>query len=436
MGLHDTIFAPATGGARAAISIIRLSGAKTAAILDAVAGALPDPRKATLRTLRDLAGLALDRALVLWFPAPASYTGEDCAELHIHGGRAVLAAVVSALIAAGGRPAEPGEFSRRAFHNGKLDLLQAEGIADLIEAETEAQRRLALDQASGALQAQSALWRNRLIRLMAQQAALIDFPDEDLPDTIGATLTQEIVAFIDELDGALSASEKATRLREGLDFVVLGVPNAGKSTLVNAIAGEDVAIVSDTPGTTRDAVGVRVVLGGVPVRLIDTAGLREATDAVEAEGMKRARAHGQRADLVILVAAAPNLVWPDFDADGMAIEPLRVLTKADLAPAQRADGPLLVSAKTGAGMDILGMALDAAARHLTDAGTSLALGRPRQVACMRDMRNALNRARLVQEAELRAEELQMAGAALGRLVGTIGIEDVLDEVFGSFCIGK
>jgi tRNA modification GTPase len=435
LSLDDTIFAPATGGIRAAISVIRLSGARTGEIINVLAGALPLPRKATLRTLRDATGAALDRALVLWFPAPASYTGEDCAELHVHGGRAVLAAVSAALVACEARPAEPGEFSRRAFYNGKLDLLQAEGIADLIEAETEAQRRQALDQAEGAMQAQNSLWRNRLIMLMAHQAALIDFADEDLPDTVDDLLDREIAAFIDELDVALLASEKIGRLREGLDFVVLGVPNAGKSTLVNAISGEDVVIVSDTPGTTRDAVSVRVSLGGVPVRLIDTAGLREAANAIEAEGVRRAHAHGAKADLVILVAAAPDPVWPDIAAHGADLEPLRVLTKSDLTLCYPPDC-LPVSAVTGAGMEALKARLDAAAEYLTKAGTMFALGRPRHVACMREMRTALNRGRVVQDAELKAEELQRAASALGRLTGLIGVEDVLDEVFNSFCIGK
>ena len=420
---------------RAAISVIRLSGAKTGKIIKVVAGVLPAPRKATLRTLHDITGMALDRSLVLWFPAPASYTGEDCAELHLHGGHAVLAAVSAALVALGARPAEPGEFSRRAFHNGKLDLLQAEGIADLIEAETEAQRRQALDQAAGAMQVQSGLWRTRLIRLMAHQAALIDFADEDLPDTVDDLLSHEIGTFINELDMALLAGEKTARLREGLDFVVLGVPNAGKSTLVNAIAGEDVAIVSETPGTTRDAVGVRVVLGGVPVRLIDTAGLREATDTIEAEGVRRARAHGARADLIILVAAAPDPVWPDFIPHDTNLESLRVLTKSDLAHTDSLNC-LSVSAMTGAGMMALRTKLDEAAERLTSSGANISLGRPRQIACIQEMRDALDCGRSVQTPELRAEELQRAASALARLTGVIGIEDVLDEVFSSFCIGK
>ncbi|HET9147080.1 MAG TPA: tRNA uridine-5-carboxymethylaminomethyl(34) synthesis GTPase MnmE [Acetobacteraceae bacterium] len=424
------IFAPATGG-RAAIRVIRLSGAGTGPLLADLAGGLPKPRRASLRRLRAADGAPLDQALVLWFPGPGSYTGEDYAELHVHGGMAVLQAVSAALVAAGARPAEPGEFSRRAFFNGKLDLLQAEGIADLIEAETEAQRRLALDQAEGALAVQTASWRGALTRLLAQQTALIDFSDEDLPDALDEGLRRQIEALIGELDAALAAGAKAARLREGLDFAVLGAPNAGKSTLVNAIAGEDVAIVSDIPGTTRDAVGVRLSLGGVPVRLTDTAGLREAADAIEAEGVRRARTHGARADLVILVAAAPDPVWPEMAPENC----LRVLTKADLA-AKAFPGALAVSALTGDGMERLTGELAAAARRLTDAGSVPALGRPRQIACIREMRDALERALQVREAELRAEELQAAAAELGRLTGIIGVEEVLGEVFGSFCIGK
>lgn len=435
--MDDTIFAPATGGTRAAISVIRMSGSGSGSVLGRLTRGLPPPRRASLRTLRDADGAPLDQSLVLWFPAPASYTGEDYAELHIHGGRAVLLAVSTALVAAGARPAEPGEFSRRAFFNGKLDLLQAEGIADLIEAETEAQRRLALGQAEGALAVQTASWRAGLTRLLAHQTALIDFADEDLPDTLNDALQRDIGTLIAELDSALIAGAKTARLREGLDFVVLGVPNAGKSTLVNSIAGEDVAIVSDTPGTTRDVLGVRVALGGVPVRLTDTAGLRDAENAIEAEGVRRARAHGARADLVILVAAAPDPVWPDLMLEDTAGDStfLRVLTKADLMPWRPSDC-LAVSALTGAGMKPLIAELEAAARSLTDAGTAPALGRPRQIACIRDMRMALERARLVEDAELRAEELQEAASSLARLTGSIGVEEVLGEVFGNFCIGK
>ena len=429
--MTDIIFAPASG-VGGAISLIRISGAGTDALIAALAGTLPPPRRAALRDLRDRDGVLLDRGLLLRFPAPHSYTGEDYAELHVHGGRAMRSAIADALVALGARPAEAGEFSRRAFGNGKLDLLEAEGIADLITAETEAQRRLALDQAGGAMSRAIALWRDKLIGLMARQAALIDFSDEDLPPEVEQAMIAKMVAFRDEITAALGAGAAAERLREGIDIVVLGAPNAGKSTLVNAIAGEEVAIVSETPGTTRDAIGVRIDLGGVPVRLVDTAGLRESTDAIEAEGVRRARAHGARADFLLLISAPPDFMAPEAPP---GIETLLVATKSDLPFAPPANA-LAVSAKTGAGMATLIEILTARVADLTDRGAGLALPRPRQMACLRDMASALDRAMAVSAPELRAEELQIAANAIARLTGVIGVEDVLDQVFSSFCIGK
>ncbi len=318
----STIFAPITGRG-GAVATLRLSGSGSFKIIEALAGVLPAPRHASLRRLRH-GGQILDEALIVTFPAPHSFTGEDVAELSIHGGRAVLAAVSEALVALGARPAEPGEFSRRAFENGRMDLLQAEAMADLIAAETQAQRLQALD---GKLHEACASWRERLRQLMARQEALIDFPDEDLPPEVEEELRGGISALRDEMQAALHAAPAAERLREGLEFVILGPPNAGKSTLLNALAGEEVAIVSDIPGTTRDAVGVRVDLGGVPVHLTDTAGLRETGDVIEAEGVRRAKAKAEKADFVILVAA-PGEGFAPPPAGAAA---LRVRTKADLA---------------------------------------------------------------------------------------------------------
>ena len=284
--MTDTIFAPITGRG-GAVTVLRLSGPATLAIIAALAQKLPSPRHAGLRKLV-WQGRLLDTALVVTFPGPNSFTGEDCAELSLHGGRAVLAAVSEALIAAGARPAEPGEFSRRAHLNGRLDLLEAEAMADLIAAETEAQRRLAVEGA-GALQQSCCALAEELRQVMAQQEALIDFPDEDLPPEVEARLLGRIAALAAEMHRALAAAPAAERLREGLEFVILGPPNAGKSTLMNALAGEDVAIVSAIPGTTRDIVGTRVDFGGVPVHLTDTAGLRDTEDEIEAEGVRRAR---------------------------------------------------------------------------------------------------------------------------------------------------
>ena len=427
----DVIFAPASG-LGGAISLLRLSGPGAGRVIEALAGSLPAPRRASLRGFRDGQGKIIDRGLLLWFPGPSSVTGEDYAECHVHGGRAVRAAMTAALLALGARPAEPGEFSRRAFLNGRLDLLEAEGIADLIDAETEAQRQLALDLAGGAMSRAVAAWRETLIALMAQLAALIDFADEDLPADVEAGMLAAMAGLRADIASAIGAGLVAERLREGVEIVVLGAPNAGKSTLVNALAGEEIAIVSDIPGTTRDAIGVRLDLGGVAVRLVDTAGLRQSDDAIEAEGVRRAEAHARRADLLILCGAAPDFAFPDAPAD---VPALRVATKADLGGVVP-EGMLAVSARTGAGLAALLDALRARVEALVERGGGPALPRPRQIACLRDVVAALDRALAVGVPELRAEELQAAAGALARLTGTIGVEDVLDQVFSSFCIGK
>ncbi len=320
----STIFAPITGRG-GAVTVLRLSGPATLDITAKLAGGLPPPRRASLRPLAH-AGRRLDEALIVTFPAPHSFTGEDVAEVSLHGGRAVLAAVSEALAALGARPAEPGEFSRRAHQHGKMDLLEAEAMADLIAAETEAQRAMALEGAT-ALHAACTNWRERLRQIMAQQEALIDFPDEDLPPEVEAALLSGIAALRDEMRAALTAAPAAERLREGLEFVILGAPNAGKSTLLNALAGEDIAIVSDIPGTTRDAVGVRIDLGGVPVHITDTAGLRDTVDVIEAEGVKRAKAKAAKADFLLLVAA-PGEEFPEAPS---GIPSLPIHTKSDLA---------------------------------------------------------------------------------------------------------
>ncbi|MDE1883866.1 MAG: tRNA uridine-5-carboxymethylaminomethyl(34) synthesis GTPase MnmE [Rhodospirillales bacterium] len=420
----STIFAAITGRG-GAVATLRLSGPASFRIAESLAGRLPEARRASLRRLRH-EGQVLDEALLLVFPAPHSFTGEDVAEISVHGGRAVLAAVGEALVALGARPAEPGEFSRRAFENGRMNLLQAEATADLIAAETQAQRLQALD---GRLHEACTAWRERLRQLMARQEALIDFPDEDLPPEVEDELRGGISALRDEMQTALHAAPAAERLREGLEFVILGPPNAGKSTLLNALAGEDVAIVSDIPGTTRDAVGVRVDLGGVPVHLTDTAGVRETEDVIEAEGVRRAKAKAAHADFVILVAGPGD----DFATPPAGAAVLRVRTKADFA-----DDPieLSVSAKTGRGMVRLRAQLAEAARLLTDRQGAAALARPRQVACVRDTVMALDMALALAEPELRGEELRTAAQALARLTGSIGVEEILDAVFSGFCIGK
>ena len=429
--MTDIVFAAATGTG-GAITIIRISGAGAGNLLRTLAGPLPRPRMATLRTLRGNSGQALDRGLVLWFPAPKSYTGEEYAELHIHGGRAVRTAVADVLVALGARPAEPGEFSRRAFANGKLDLLEAEGVADLINAETESQRRMAVEQADGEASSAVAHWRQTLIKLLAQLAAIIDFADDDLPTEVERTLRAELQSFREEIATALGAWDAAERLREGIDIVVLGAPNAGKSTLINALAGEEISIVSDIAGTTRDAVGTRVQIAGVPVRLVDTAGLRETTDSVEAEGVRRARAHGAKADLLLLLAPPPDFSFPRAPE---GVESILISTKSDLLYTVP-DGTLPISAKTGKNMSILADKLADAVRRLTDRGGAPGFARPRHRACLRDILSHLDNALAEYQPELCAAELQGASHVLARLAGAVGVEEVLDEVFSAFCIGK
>jgi tRNA modification GTPase len=425
----DTIFAPITGRG-GAVTVLRISGPLALSITEKLTNGLLNPRHASLRKLRHQ-GQVLDHALVTVFPGPQSFTGEDSAELALHGGRAVLSAVSAALTAQGARYAEPGEFSRRAFGNGRMNLLEAEAMADLIAAETEAQRRLAVE-GGDALQSACQRWREGLRQAMAQQEALIDFPDEDLPPEVEAALLARISGLRGEMLAALAGAPAAERLREGLEFVILGPPNAGKSTLLNALAGEEIAIVSEIPGTTRDAVGSRIDLGGVPVHLTDTAGLRETEDRLEAEGIRRARVRAGKADLIIAVAAAPNPVFPETPT---GVEVIRVITKADLTEIS-APGALAVSAATGQGMQPLRQHLIEAAENLTDTKGAAALSRPRQIACVRDTAAALERALEIDEPELRGEELRAAAHELGRLMGVIGVEEILDAVFSGFCIGK
>jgi tRNA modification GTPase len=383
-----------------------------------------------LRALSAPSGDIIDRALVLWLPGPGSYTGEDCAELHIHGGRAVFQAVSSALLRLGARPAEPGEFTRRAFINGRMGLLEAEAVADLVDAETEAQRRQALRQMDGAQGGLIAAWADRVRRLLAWQEALIDFPDEDLPPEVGSTLTTELSARRGEIEIGIADSARGIRLREGLVVAVTGAPNVGKSSLVNCLAGREVAIVSPHPGTTRDALEVTIDLGGVPVTLIDTAGLRDTDDPVEAEGVRRARARAASADVVMEVRDASD---PSAATVPGQSGRLLVFNKVDVTPVQDRLG---VSALTGVGIDALRAYLFQQAAMLSNIGGDPVFTRARHAAALRDAASALAAASACALPELRGEELRVALAALGRVAGSVDVEMVLDLVFSQFCIGK
>ena len=441
-GQQPGIYALATPPGRSAVAVIRLSGLGVRGAIAALAGELPPPRVATLAALTDRpGGGTIDRGLVLWFPAPASYTGEDTAELHLHGGRATVAAAVSALARLGLRQAEPGEFTRRAFHNGKMDLTQAEGVADLVEAETAAQRRQALRQMAGALGRRFEEWRRRLIEGMAQVEAVLDFLDEDLPDGIETRVDAELLLLRNDISEYLSNQGRAERLRDGIRVAILGPPNAGKSSLLNALARRDAAIVSAVAGTTRDVIEVHLDLSGVPVIVADTAGLRSATDAVEAEGVRRATDWAKGADLKLVVGGADAwsaLYAPEVRSvvDGRTIV---VANKSDLGPVPPFwDGrPVAaISVKTGDGLDrlidLMTAEVEGLAGETEEAGVTRARHRQGLSACI----EAIDRFLTATETELRAEELRIAAQSLSRLTGRIDVEDVLDALFRTFCIGK
>jgi tRNA modification GTPase len=449
-----SIFALASGGARAGVAVVRLSGPGAAAALAALTPgkAMPAARRAALRDLRDPAGgEILDQALILLFPGPGSFTGEDVVELHLHGGPAVVEGVLAALGRLPGlRPAEAGEFTRRAFLNGKLDLTQAEAVADLVAAETSEQRRQALDQAAGALGQIYEGWRARLIAAVAHVEAGIDFADEDLPEDIDRAARDALAVLAGEIAAHLDDGRRGERLRAGVHLALLGRPNAGKSTLLNLLAGRDAAIVSETAGTTRDVIEVHLDLGGVPVIVADTAGLRDSTDAVEREGVRRAAARADWADLKLIVLDRAD--WPDVPDDLRALaadgRALVLVNKSDLGAVDGAgaldlDGvPVLaLSARTGAGVDGFLARLTETVRGLALAGAGAAPGptRARHRHALEEARAALAQALdgwSTRGPELVAEDLRLAARAIGRITGRVDVEDLLDVIFADFCIGK
>ncbi|MGZ3273995.1 MAG: tRNA uridine-5-carboxymethylaminomethyl(34) synthesis GTPase MnmE [Caulobacteraceae bacterium] len=435
--MTDTIFAPATAAGRAAVAVIRISGPGSSRILEALAAPLPPQRRAVVRRLRT-GGETLDEALVLWMPGPNSFTGEDSAELHLHGGRAGVEAVSRALAGLGLRLAEPGEFSRRAFQNGKLDLTQAEAIADLVDAETDAQRRQALGQLEGELSARYEAWRKRLIQALARLEAAVDFPDEDLPETLQAEVGMRIGGLAAELEAALADHGRGETVREGFKIALIGAPNAGKSSLLNRLAGREAAIVTEIAGTTRDVIEVPAEIEGFKVLFADMAGLRDSVDPIEAEGVRRARAWAEAADLRLWVV---DQTAPADLEDAVRPSDILVLNKADLPTGPDAGLPDLetvrVSARTQAGLDALGAILAARVKALTG-GDFPAVTRLRHRRHLQDAAEALRRGQraLALSPELGAEDLRHAAQALGRIAGRIDPEQVLDEVFASFCIGK
>ena len=447
---RDTIFALSTPPGRGGIAVFRISGPAAGDALSSLSrGGLPPPRQARLVELRRPGdGAPIDRGLVLWFPGPGSFTGEDLAELQLHSGRAVVAAAAGALADLPGlRVAEPGEFTRRAFDNQKLDLAEVEGLADLINAETEAQRRVALGQLGGALSQVVEDWRRRLIEIAARLEAWIDFPEEGLPAGLDSAVARDLSGLRNEMVPYLDAEQRGERLRDGLAVAILGAPNVGKSSLLNAVARRDVAIVSDRAGTTRDVIEVHLDLGGYPLTLADTAGLRavevEGGDEIEVEGVARARARAETADLRLVVFDATlDLAAQKETRDLVTLDSLVVFNKVDLAPppeptAFAANAVFAVSARTGSGLEALLDALAARAEALLGvAGGAPLLTRLRHREAVADCVAALRRAESAALPELRAEDLRLALRALGRITGRVDVEELLDVVFREFCIGK
>lgn len=485
---RETIYALSSGRPPAAIAVIRISGPAAGETLKTIAGKIPEARTATLGRVRGRDGEIIDEALTLWFPAPHSETGEDVAELQVHGGRAIIASVFEALSCVPGlRPAEAGEFTRRAFENGKLDLTAVEGLADLVMAETEGQRRLALRQMRGALGNRAENWRAQLIQAFALVEARIDFSDEaDIPQDLVTPALRIVRALEGEIASVLADRGRGEKLREGLVVAIAGPPNAGKSTLLNRIAKREAAIVSPYAGTTRDVIEVHLDLGGLPMTLVDTAGIRETDDPVELEGVRRARDRANAADLVLWVvdasekvtsplldrtsagkmaAAAP--VWVvrnkiDLVQNGEQRNEHRSQSNGSSESQYRVNKPLAdvvndqltrtnefefnvgepafdLSAKSGEGFGTL---IDRLTMHaetyLTGAEAAL-VTRERHRRALEDVVAALRRALrddLARREDLLAEELRIAARALGRLTGRVDVEDILDAIFRDFCIGK
>lgn len=454
MADRSTIYALSSGRPPAAIAVVRISGPQADAALKALIGRVPEPRRAMLARVRDpVSGEIIDEALALWFPAPHSETGEGVAELQVHGGQAIIAAVFNALGRIENcRLAEPGEFTRRGFENGKLDLTEVEGLSDLIAAQTQAQRRQAFRQLKGLVGDRAEAWRQRLVQALALVEAQIDFSDEaDVPENLVAPALHAARQLRGEIAACLDDGGRGERLREGLVVAIAGPPNAGKSTLLNRLARREAAIVSPYPGTTRDVIEVSLELAGYPVTLLDTAGIRESDDPVEQEGVRRARERASMADLVLWVtdASAGEAPAAHWAGEPPHAEVWSLRNKADLVPEgregrnesgiKRSKRSFTISAKTGAGMDSLLVVLKDHASAYFSATEAAIVTRARHRRTLQETVAALDRALddgTGGHEELIAEELRAAATALGRLTGRVDVEDILDVIFREFCIGK
>ena len=432
--MSDTIYAPATAAGRAAVAVVRISGSGTRAVLRTVAGGVPTARLASLKTLHATGGDAIDRALVLFFQGPDSYTGEDVAEFHVHGGAAVVGALLEELNTLGLRLAQPGEFTRRAFENGKLDLAQAEGVADLIDAENGAQLQQALEQLGGRLSDVQARWTDALTQALALYEAAVDFPDEDVPADVAARARPVLEGLISELDAAVLDAKRGERVREGFRIALIGAPNAGKSTLLNTLVGRDAAIVTATPGTTRDIIEVPLILGGYKVIFADTAGLRDTDDEIEAEGVRRAQAWADGADLRVWLADGMDA---DGNFDGARDGDILLVTKRDLGEGVVGLRGEPFTVRSPNDVAWLERTLTGAVVGALSGAESPVATRLRHQGLLSDAATRLRQALKQDEhLELASEDVRLAARALDRITGRIDPEQVLGRIFSTFCIGK
>lgn len=435
--MNGTIFAPATASGKAGVAVIRVSGPQALeAVKKMTAIKTPVPRKAMFSEIHTPDGTAVDNGLVLYFPCPNSFTGEDVVEFQTHGGRAIISAVLSGLAQIDGfRPAGRGEFTRRAVENGKMDLTAAEGLADLVDAETEQQRKQALRQMGGALAKIYEDWHDRLLHVLAWMEAYIDFPEEEIPEDVSADVRGKIASLMSEIQVHLNDGRRGEKLRDGFQIAIIGAPNAGKSSLMNRLAQRDVAIVSSAAGTTRDIIEVRLDINGYPVIVADTAGLRDTDEEIEAEGVRRAKARAEEADLVLWLSDAlkgkNNTETEKIDSEKI----FRIMNKADQTEPQN-DGNIWISAKTGQGIDVL---LDRIGRFVEEKMAlreEPSLTRLRHRKALEECLQCLNSSLKAPEIELMTEDLRMAMRSLGKITGQVQVEELLDVIFKDFCIGK
>lgn len=435
--MNGTIFAPATASGKAGVAVIRVSGPQALeAVKKMTAIKTPVPRKAMFSEIHTPDGTAVDNGLVLYFPCPNSFTGEDVVEFQTHGGRAIISAVLSGLAQIDGfRPAGRGEFTRRAVENGKMDLTAAEGLADLVDAETEQQRKQALRQMGGALAKIYEDWHDRLLHVLAWMEAYIDFPEEEIPEDVSADVRGKIAGLMSEIQVHLNDGRRGEKLRDGFQIAIIGAPNAGKSSLMNRLAQRDVAIVSSAAGTTRDIIEVRLDINGYPVIVADTAGLRDTDEEIEAEGVRRAKARAEEADLVLWLSDAlkgkNNTETEKIDSEKI----FRIMNKADQTEPQN-DGNIWISAKTGQGIDVL---LDRIGRFVEEKMAlreEPSLTRLRHRKALEECLQCLNSSLKAPEIELMTEDLRMAMRSLGKITGQVQVEELLDVIFKDFCIGK